>query len=120
MAFLGLATTQDLNNAVATLNKTINAAVATLNKRINMAQSDVDAITAELQTVAADVAKVASDLDSSTQTLQAEIDSLANANPALDLTALKAAADALDPSVQAVDAQAQKIGQLTPTPPPAP
>lgn len=65
-------------------------------------QSDVDAITAELGSVATDLA--------STQvTLQAELDALAAANPNVDVTALKAAADALDPSVQ-------KLATLVPDP----
>jgi hypothetical protein len=65
-------------------------------------QSEVDAITAELGTVATDLA-------SGQVTLQAEIDSLAAANPAVDVTALKEAADALDPAVQ-------KLASLVPDP----
>ena len=66
-------------------------------------QAEVDAITAELGTVS-------SDLASASSKLQAEIDALASANPSLDLSALKAAADPLDASVTA-------LGNLVPTPP---
>lgn len=56
-------------------------------------QADVDAITAEL-------GQVSTDLVTAQTTLQAEIDALAAANPTVDVTALKAAADELDPAVQ--------------------
>jgi hypothetical protein len=92
MPIFGLVTTQDLNAAVAKLNKRIDQ-MAT--------QAEVDAITAELGTVATDLA-------SASTKLQAEIDALAQANPSLDLTALQAAAAPLDASVQA-------LGNLVPS-----
>jgi multidrug resistance efflux pump len=77
-----------------------------INQRIShmASQADIDALTAELQNVANDLAQ--------TQTvLQSEIDNLADGNPGLDVSALQQAADALDPAVQ-------KLGSITPTPPP--
>ena len=56
-------------------------------------QADVDAITAEL-------GQVSTDLSTAQSTLQNEIDNLAAANPQVDVSQLKAAADQLDPAVQ--------------------
>lgn len=72
-------------------------------------QADADALTAQ-------VAQIATDLTTTTVTLQAEIDALAGTAgaPAVDLTGLQAAVVPLDAAVKAV-------GALTPTPtPPAP
>lgn len=66
-------------------------------------QADVDAITTE-------VGNIAAELDSDTAKLQTEIDALSAANPSLDLTALQAA-------VTPLDAKAQALGALVPTPP---
>lgn len=66
-------------------------------------QADVDALTAQ-------VTQVAADLQTAQTTLQAEIDNLASANPELDLTALQ---DAVAP----LDAAVQKLGATVPTPP---
>ena len=65
-------------------------------------QTDVDALTTA-------VGQVSTDLATAQTTLQAEIDSLAAANPALDLTALQAA-------VAPVDAAAVALAGLKPTP----
>lgn len=80
-------------------------------------QADIDALTAELNTVAGDLGTVSSNLATSTAKLQEEIDSLATAHPGLDVTALKAAADALDPDVQTLNGSVQALGNLAPTPP---
>ena len=80
-------------------------------------QADVDALTAEIGTVETDLGTLASDLSTATSEIQAEIDALASGNPALDLTGLKAAADKLDPAVQAADAAAKALGNLKPAPP---
>lgn len=81
------------------------SAVHNLNERIDLmaTQADVDAITAE-------VGQIAADLDADTTKLQTEIDALAAANPSLDLTALQAA-------VTPLDAKALALGALVPTPP---
>jgi ABC-type transporter Mla subunit MlaD len=80
--------------------------LAEINERIEQMsasqQGDIDALTAEVDQVSADLAA------SSTE-LQAEIDALAHANPTLNLDALKAA-------VAPVDAAVQALGKLTPTP----
>lgn len=67
------------------------------------AQSDIDAITAQ-------ISQVETDLASTQSTLQAEIDQLSQANPQLDLSALQAAVAPLDQQVQA-------LGQLKPSAP---
>lgn len=69
-------------------------------------QAQVDALTAA-------VAQVSADLATASETLQAEIDNLANANPAIDLSALTAAVEPLDAAVNALDS-------LAPTPPTPP
>lgn len=83
-------------------------AIQEINERIRLmaTQADVDAITAA-------VGQVATDLETARAKLQAEIDTLAAANPAVDVTALQAAVAPLDASVQA-------LGALTPTPPAPP
>lgn len=69
-------------------------------------QADVDALTAQVQ-------QVATDLTSASSTLQTEIDNLANANPGVDVSALRAA-------IEPLDAQAQALGALTPQAPAPP
>lgn len=71
-------------------------------------QSDVDAVTTQVQ-------QVATDLQSAQSSLQAEIDQLAQANPSVDLTALQAAVAPLDSAVQALGQI--KPDQPAPTPP---
>lgn len=68
-------------------------------------QADIDALTTQIGTVASDLTKAQTDI-------QAEIDQLAQQNPALDLSGLTAAVAQLDPAVQAID-------QIKPTPPAA-
>ncbi len=89
-------------------NKQLAATVAELDGRIDLmaTQADVDVLTASVTKVSADIANAKT-------TLQAEIDKLATANPALDLTSLQAAVALLDPAVL-------ELGNLTPTPPPPP
>ena|ERR1035437_7181404 len=70
-------------------------------------QAQVDALTAELT-------QVASDLVASSAALQTEIDSLSAANPGVSLTALQAAADALDPAVKAIGALVPVAGARGP------
>jgi uncharacterized protein (DUF3084 family) len=81
-------------------------AITQIERNLMSTQADVDALTAQ-------VTQVATDLQTAQTTLQTEIDNLAAANPALDLSALQAAVAPLDASVQA-------LGAITPTPPPAP
>lgn len=95
---LNLVTTDDLNKAIATLNTRINLMA-------EASQQDIDNLTAE-------VSQVASDLQDAQSKLQAEIDKLAQANPGVDVTALKAAVDPLDAAVVA-------LGNLQPSPPAA-
>ena len=71
-------------------------------------QAEVDTITAEVQ-------KVATDLSTVKTTLQTEIDKLAEANPSLDLSALKTAVEPLDAAVEALG----NLQPLTPAPAPA-
>jgi hypothetical protein len=71
-----------------------------------MAQADVDALTAQVDQVTAD-------LTTAQAAIQTEIDALSAANPGVDLTALQAAVAPLDAAVVA-------LGGLTPTPPVAP
>lgn len=79
-----------------------------LNERIDhmATQADVDAITTQVEAVEQHVT------DAQTA-IQAELDALASANPALDLSALTAAVGKLDPAVQA-------LGTLKPDAPAAP
>ncbi len=82
-------------------------AIKRLERQQMANQQEVDAITTEVQ-------KVATDLTTVLGTLQAEIDSLAAANPSIDLSALKTAVLPLDAAVQA-------LGSLQPLKPePAP
>lgn len=82
--------------------------VAALNERMDgmATQADVDQITQQ-------VSQVATDLESARTTLQTEIDQLAQANPAVDVSALQAA-------VAPLDAAVQSLGQLQPQPPQQP
>ena len=84
----------------------LNAAVATINERLTQMahanQQDIDALTAAVNQVAADLATAQT-------TLQAEIDALAAQG--VDVTALQAAVAPLDASVQA-------LGALQPDQPP--
>jgi hypothetical protein len=77
-----------------------------VNERISLmaTQADVDALTTQVDQVAADLATAQT-------VLQTEIDTLAAANPALDLTALQAA-------VAPVDAAVVALGGLKPRPKP--
>lgn len=85
-------------------------ALEDLNERMEQmeasGQAAIDALTAQS-------GQVASDLAAARVTLQAELDALAAANPALNLAGLQAAVSALDPSVQA-------LGALKPDAPGAP
>lgn len=85
----------------------LDRALKTITERINMSasQSDVDALTAQ-------VTQVAADLGTAQTALQAEIDALAAANPSIDLSALQAAVAPLDGAVIALQG-------LTPTAPQA-
>jgi ABC-type transporter Mla subunit MlaD len=107
-------------------SRTIHRRLSQLEERVSAlegsqaaSQQQIDQITAELGTTATGLAQLSADLGSAQSTLQAEIDSIVAGNqPNLDN--LQAAADALGPVAQAADEQAQAIGQLVPTPPPAP
>jgi hypothetical protein len=81
-------------------------AIHNIQEKQKMTQSDVDAITTQVD-------QVAQDLTAAQVKLQAEIDALAAANPTVDLTALQAAVAPLDAAVLA-------LGGLTPDVPPAP
>lgn len=58
----------------------------------------------QVNTLETAVAQVATDLGTAQTTLQTELNELKAANPAVNLTKLTAAVDALDPSVQALAA----------------
>lgn len=88
-------TSSELAHALAATNKRIDALEAS-------EQGQIDAITAELTTVA-------TDLGTAQTTLQTEIDSIVAGNPP-NLDALTAVAASLDPLVQTV-------AGLVPTPP---
>lgn len=87
-----------------------DSTVRKINERIDemeaSEQAQVDALTAQIGTVATDLANAGSKI-------QMEIDALSAANPTVDLTALQAAVAPLDASVQA-------LGALAPTPPATP
>jgi multidrug resistance efflux pump len=80
---------------------TLNARVTRLEQQQMATQADLDALTAQVDQVAVDLAAAQT-------TLQAEIDSLSSANPSLDLTGLQAAVAPLDDAVKA-------LGELKPT-----
>ena len=83
-------------------------------------QGQIDQLTAELGTVSTDLQTLSNDLGAAKTSIQAELDKLQaeiDAGGQVDLTALKAAADSLDPVVQSVDQAAKALGGLTPTPP---
>lgn len=96
MTLFGLVTSSDLQNAVNKINKRIDKLEAS-------EQGQIDALTSQ-------VTQVSSDLETATQNLQAEIDSLASANPSLDLSALTNAIAPLDEAVNS-------LNNLKPTPP---
>jgi phage shock protein A len=89
-------------------HRSLERRIANLEQRTeHMAtQADIDALTQQVD-------QVASDLQTSTAQVQAEIDALSQANPQLDLSALQAAVTPLDDKVKA-------LGQITPTPPSPP
>ena len=72
-------------------------------------QADVDALTTAVD-------KVAVDLATAKTALQAEIDALAAANPAVNLSALQAAVAPLDSAVQAL-AALKPVPPVPPAPP---
>jgi uncharacterized phage infection (PIP) family protein YhgE len=74
-------------------------------------QAMADATQADIDNLTSQVQQVATDLTDAQSKLQAEIDSLAGQG--VDVTALQAAVAPLDTAVQA-------LGNLQPTPPPAP
>lgn len=92
-----LVTIEDLNEAIANINQRM-----TLMEGAH--QSDIDALTAQIN-------QVAGDLDVTRTRLQTEIDSLAGQG--VDVTALQAAVAPLDDAVKS-------LGDIQPTPPPAP
>ena len=98
----------NLHDRITLSRGEFSRALDDLNERITLmaTQADVDAITSQVQTVAADLA------DARTK-LQAEIDGLASANPSIDISGLQAA-------VAPLDSAAQALGSLTPTPPATP
>jgi hypothetical protein len=63
----------------------------------------------EVNSIATELDKVGTDLAGAQETLQAEINNLANQNPGVDLSGLRAAAQPLDAAVQA-------LAKLEPTP----
>lgn len=71
-------------------------AITQLKEQTMATQEQVDALTAA-------VSKVSGDLATAKTTIQAEIDRLAGEHPAVNLEALTAAVNALDPAVQALD-----------------
>lgn len=81
-------------------------------------QQDLDALTAEVGQVQNDVTGVATTLTTVQTQLQTEIDNLAASQPDLDISGLKAALDQLDPAVQAANAAATRLGDLSPEPAP--
>jgi flagellin-like hook-associated protein FlgL len=91
-----LATIDDLNQAVATLNTRIT-------QMAEATQQDIDNLTTQ-------VSQIATDLGTAQTKLQAEIDSLSAGG--VDVTNLQAAIAPLDAAVQA-------LGALQPTPPPS-
>lgn len=80
-----------------------DSTITRIERQLMSTQADVDALTAQ-------VSQVATDLQTAQTTIQAEIDALAAANPALDLTGLQ---DALAP----IDEAVVKLGATVPTPP---
>lgn len=69
----------------------------------------VDILTEQQDDINADVTQIQAGVDAlgtAATNIQAEIDALKNANPALDLSALDAAAAALTPAVAAISALA--------------
>ncbi len=71
---------------------------------------------AEVDTITTEVEKVATDLTTASTTLRTEIDSLAAANPQINLSGLRTAVAPLDAAVQALG----NLQPLTPEPAPAP
>jgi hypothetical protein len=70
--------------------------ITTIERKQMATQEQVDALTAAVGTVSADLATAKT-------TIQAEIDKLAGEHPQVNLEALTTAVDALDPAVQALD-----------------
>jgi deoxyribodipyrimidine photolyase-like uncharacterized protein len=93
-----------------------------LNERISaMAeanQADIDQLTADVQGVVTTVQQVAADVATARSTLQAEIDQLAGQG--VDVSNLQAADQQLKDAVSPLDSAVNDLGNLKPTPPPAP
>lgn len=70
-------------------------AIKRLERQQMATQAEIDGITTEVQKVSTDLATVKT-------TLQGEIDKLAEANPSIDLSGLKAAVEPLDAAVEAL------------------
>lgn len=86
--------------------KELEGRVSEIERQQMSTQADVDAVVVQ-------VGEVAADLATAHTTLQAEIDALATANPAIDVAALQAA-------VAPLDQAAKDLGAIVPTPPAAP
>lgn len=90
-------------------DKALWIAIKRLEENQMATQEEVNTITTEVQ-------KVAADLQTASTTLQTEIDNLAAANPAVDLSGLRTAVQPLDAAVQALGNLQPLKAEPAPTP----
>lgn len=79
-------------------------------------QAAIDQLTTELGVQHTAIEQVATDATASQKTLQAEFDSLAAANPGLDLSGLQAAVAANGAAIAPLDPAVKALGEIKPTP----
>lgn len=109
----------------------IALALAAIDRKVDhmtSQQDELNADVAQLTTIATGIASAEQDNTTALSAVQAELDSLKNANPSLDLSALEAAINGspdgtvpgLAQAAAAVTANSQALAGLVPAPAPAP
>lgn len=88
--------------AMVTSSAKILRSLQVINEKLDVIMSQQDEVNADVAQIQDGITA----LGAAAAAIQAEIDALKNANPALDLSALDAAAAALSPAVEAISALA--------------
>ena len=99
---------------MAVTNAQILTAVTRLASKVDVILTQIGILMSQQDDISADTAAIVqavTDLGTAVTAVQAEIDALKNANPALDLSALDAAVGSLQPAVAGVQ------GLVPPAPP---
>jgi hypothetical protein len=108
-------TQAQLRTAIANLTSQYASQILLLRVAVNKLEEQQMSTQADVEVLTAAIGTVSADLDAAKVKLQAELDALSTANPALDLSGLQAA-------IAPLDAVAQGLGALVPAPvaPPVP